>query len=231
MARAVVLVAVEEDAAHPPPRPVPGGGHARLPVEALLLRVLARIGRECAKPGGHVRGRDARIDGPRPREGGKITRKQAGNAELLDQQVRLVALAFGGEPRIADRGGHLRAPRCPGQLEAPQLVRAIVRFEVPVGGDVAAGVKRTGVVDLPRADALILQVIGEEGRERRRRFPEERQPRRGRRLGVGIRLPAEVRGHRSRIGKVGLRFGDAGRHEQVVVVDEPRIPVAVDGTA
>ena len=98
-------------------------------------------------------------------------------------------------------------------------------------GDVAAGVERLRVIDLPRAHPLILQVVGKERRQVRGRLPQEGEPRGDGLLRVSVRLPAEVRRHRHGIGRVRFRLGDARRAHQIVVVDEPGVGVAIDGAA
>ena len=123
------------------------------------------------------------------------------------------------EARIANRGGQFRAARRPGQLQAPQLVLAVVRFEKAVRGDMAACVEGAGVIDLARADLLILQMVGKQGGQVRGRLPQQGEPRRDRLLGVGIRFTAQVLGHRLRIVQVRLRLGDARCAQQVVVVE------------
>ena len=100
-----------------------------------------------------------------------------------------------------------------------------------MSGDVAAGVERSIVVDLPCAGVLILQVPGEQCRQFRSDFPEQREPRRVGLLGVGVGFAPQVGRHRGGVGQVRLRLGDAGRAQQVVVVDESGVGVAVDGAA
>ena len=80
-------------------------------------------------------------------------------------------------------------------------------------------------------EMLILQVVGDERRQIRRRLPQQGESRGDRLLGVRVRLPAEVRLHRRGIGGVRFRLGDARRAHQIVVVDEPGVGVAIDGAA
>ena len=87
------------------------------------------------------------------------------------------------------------------------------------------------MVDLPRPDPLVLQVIGDQRREIGRRLPQQGEPRRERLLGVRVRPAVEVRGHRFRIAEVRLGLGDARREQEIVVVDEAGVLVAVDGAA
>ena len=91
-ARPAAVVVVEEDAAHPAPRPGAGRHQARLPVEALLPRFLARLGGEGAELRCQVRGRDARVHRPGPRQRRELSGQQSPDAKGLDQQVGLVAL-------------------------------------------------------------------------------------------------------------------------------------------
>ena len=228
-ARAAAVVPVEEGAADPAPRPVAGRDQPRLPVEPLLPPVLPRVGREGPEPGSQVGGSDGRVERLREREAWVRPRQQPPDAERLDQQVGLVALTLRGEPRVARGGSQLRPTEPPRQLQAQQLVPSVVRLEVAVRGHVTAGVERPRVVDLPRPHPLVLQVVGEEGGQVRRRVPQQGEPRREGVLGVRVRLPAQVRRHRLGIGQVGLGLGDARGAQQVVVVDEPRIREAVDG--
>ena len=75
--------------------------------------------------------------------------------------------------------------------------------------DIAAGVERPRVVDLPRADLLILQVVGEQRRQRRGRLPQQREPRGDRLLGIGIRLAPQVGLHHAGVAQVRLRLSTA----------------------
>ena len=230
-ARPAAVVVVEEDAAHPAPRPVAGRNEAGLPVGALLPRLLPRIGREGTELRRQVAGRDARVNRPDPCQCREIAWQQPRDAERLDQQVGLVALPLRRETRVADGGCQLRDGRRPGQLQAPQLVLAVVRFQIAVRGDVAAGVERPGVVDLPRADVLVLQVVGEQRRQLRGRLPQQREPRGNRLLRVGVGFPPKVGLHRAGVGQVRLGLGDARRAQQVVVIDEPGVGIAADRAA
>ena len=230
-AGAGAVVVVEENAADPAPRPFAGRDQPGLPVEALLPFVLARIGCEATELRCQVGDRDSRIDRPGLGQRRELTRQQPRDAERLDQQVGLVALPLFAVARIADRCGQFRAARRPGQLQAPQLVLAVVRFQKAVRGNIAAGVERPGVIDLAPSDLLILQVVGEQGRQVRSRLPKQGQPGRDRLLRVGIRFTSQVLGHSFRVVQVRFRFGDARCAKQVVVVDEAWVGIAIDGAA
>ena len=156
-ARTAAVVVIEEYAADPAPGSLAGRDQARLPVEALLPLVLARIGGEGAKPRRQVGDRDPRVSLPGFGQRRELARQQPGDAECLNQQIRLVTLPLLAEARIADSSGQFRATRRPGQLQAPQLVPAIVRFRKAVRGDIAAGVERPCVIDLARPDLLVVQ--------------------------------------------------------------------------
>ena len=100
--------------------------------------------------------------------------------------------------------------------------------EEAVRGDVPAGPERCRMVDLPRAGAPVLRVVGDQSRRLRACLPQQGKPRGDGLLRVGVRLPPEIGGDRSRIGQVRLGFRHTRFDQQVVVVDEAGVGEAVD---